>query len=124
MVHSRKPREGKTKDDWIPARNKGDWYFSIKREVAGKLRVGMYQNREGGKGNESEGKKERRGTFPAKTRGKDHSMALAIWFISISKKELEKCRKTSEQTRLPTRISHTLVFLLARQALLVLTLIE
>lgn len=63
-------------------------------------------------------------TFPAETRGKDRSTALAIWLISISKKELEKCRKTSEQARLPTRISHTLVCLPARQALLVLTLIE
>lgn len=84
----------------------------------------MYQNREGDKGNEGEGKKERKGTFPAETRGKDRSMALAIWFISISKKELEKCRKTREQARLPTRISHTLVCLPARQALLVLNLIE
>lgn len=84
MVHFRKHREGKTKDDWIPARNKGDWYFSIKRELAGKLRVGMYQNWEGDKGNEGEGKRKERGLSQPKQ--EDQSMAHAIWFILISKK--------------------------------------
>lgn len=74
--------------------------------------MGIYQNCKGDKGNEGENKKEREATSPTKTRGKDCcSMVLAIWFISRSRKEQEKHRKTSEQASLAAGTSHTLVCL-------------
>lgn len=103
-----KNREGKTQRDRIPARNKGDRYLLIKRELDGGLRVDIYQNREGDKENEGESRK---GNFPNQNERKDRSAARPIWFISSSRKEQEKCSKISERARLPARISHTLVFL-------------
>ena len=86
-------------------------YLPMKRELAGRLRVGIYQPREADKGSEGESKEKERGFPQIRQEEKNHSTARAIWFISSSRKEQEKCSEISERARLPARISHTLVLL-------------
>lgn len=98
-------------------------YLPMKRDLAGRLRVDIYQTREADKGSEGESKEKERGFPQLRREEKNHSTARAIWFISSSRKEQERRSEISERARLPARISHTLVLLQGRQALLVLSLL-
>ena len=57
-------------------------YLLMKRELAGRLKVDIYQACEGDKGSEGESRKERKGISPTKTRGKEpfHCMCHLVYF--------------------------------------------
>lgn len=104
---------------FLPA-NKGDRYLPIKRELAGKPRRGIYQNREDNKGNKAERKKEEKGNFSNHSERKSCSILLPYHLFQAR----EENRKTGEEATLPAEISHTLVFLPGTSALPVLPLLE
>lgn len=89
----------------FPARIEGDRYFSIKRKLAGKLRVTIYQNWEGDKEMKVKVKK---GNFPNQNERKRPFQGTCHLVYFKLKKRTGRMKKASEQARLPARISHTL----------------